>query len=212
MRDFEEGEGRIWPYLPAGDQFAAQRLAERAAMAEDTFGSEDASEFTFCLLTPGYTLEPVVVTLEAPVEIPDALQAVQEDRDPVHGRLYPALVVVDPQPAQSYGVLLALPAWPSPEAFICFSLLDVDDRLFVVSAPLVASRERLLELAELEPAELYDVYVGGSPTPMVEAEEVDLVRGMCIFCYPRQVLPGPYFHLTESLLSSAAWERDPSLP
>ncbi|CAE7947003.1 unnamed protein product, partial [Symbiodinium sp. KB8] len=212
VRDFEEGEGRIWPYLPAQDQFAAQRLAERTAMDEETLGSEDASEFTFCLLTPGYTLEPVVVNLVAPVGIPDALQAVQEERDPVHGRLYPALVVVDPQPAQGYGVLLALPAWPSPEVFICFSLLDIDDRLFVTSAPLVASRERLLELAELEPAELYDVYVGGSPTPMVEAEEVDLVRGMCIFCYPRHVLAGPYFHLTESLLSSAAWERDPSLP
>ena len=212
VRDFEEGEGRIWPYIPAQDQFAAQRLAERTAMDEETLGSEDASEFTFCLLTPGYTLEPVVVSLVAPVEIPDALQAVQEDRDPVHGRLYPALIVVDPQPAQGYGVLLALPAWPSPEVFICFSLLDIDDRLFVASAPLVASRERLLELAELEPAELYDVYVGGSPTPMVEAEEVDLVRGMCIFCYSRHVLPGPYFHLTESLLSSAAWERDPSLP
>ncbi|CAE7564448.1 unnamed protein product [Symbiodinium necroappetens] len=183
-----------------------------AAMDEDTLGSEDASEFTFCLLTPGYTLEPVVVNLSAPVEIPDALQVVREDREPVRGRLYPALVVVDPQPAQGFGVLLALPAWPSPEVFICFSLLDIDDRLFVASAPLVASRERLLELAELEPAELYDVYVGGSPTPMVEAEEVDLVRGMCIFCYPRHVLPGPYFHLTESLLSSAAWESNPSLP
>ena len=81
-RDFEEGEGRVWPFLPAGDQFALQRLAERAEMDEDTLESEEASGFTFCLLTPGYIMEPVTVTLTAPVEVLEALDSVQTERDP----------------------------------------------------------------------------------------------------------------------------------
>ncbi|CAE7876696.1 unnamed protein product [Symbiodinium microadriaticum] len=211
-RDFEEGEGRVWPFLPAGDQYAMQRLAERAEIEEDTFQSEEASDFTFCLLTPGYVLEPVVVTLTAPIEVPEALDAVQTERDQVRRRLYPSLVVVGPQPAQGFGVLLALPVWTSPEVFICFSLLDIDDRLFTAPVPAVVSRERLLEIAALMPAEHFDVYVGGSPTPMLDEQEADMMRGMCVFFFPRHVLPGPYFNLTESLLSSTVWESEPSIP
>ena len=211
-RDFEEGEGRIWPYLPAGDQYAMQRLAERAETEEDTFQSEGASDLTFCLLTPGYILESVVVTLTAPVEIPEALDAVQMERDQVRRRLYPSLVVVEPQPVQGFGALLALPAWTSPEVFICFSLLDIDDRLFAAPVPAVVSRERLLEIAVLTPAEQFDVYVGGSPTPMLEGQEVGMMRGMCVLFFHRHVLPGPYFNLTESLLSSTVWESEPSIP
>ena len=211
-RDFEEGEGRIWPFLPAGDQFALQRLAERAEMDEDTLESEEASDFTFCLLTPGYTLESVTVTLTAPVEVPEALDSAQAERDPVRHRLFPSLVVVGPQPTQSFGILLALPAWTSPEVFICFSLLDIDNRLFAAPVPVVVSREPLLELAALEPAEQYDVYVGGSPTPLLNDQEVGMMRGMCVFFFHRHVLPGPYFNLAETLLMSSPWESSPSLP
>ena len=212
VRDFEEGEGRAWPYLPAGDPFAEQRLAERAEMEDEEFVSEVEAEFTFCLLSPGLTSEPVVVSLATPTEIPDALQAVQDAREPERSQPFPMLVVLDPQPTQTFGVLLALPTWADQEIFVGFSLLDIDDRLFTALVPPVASREQLLEIAGLVPTELFDIYVEGGVTPLLFAEEVTLTCGACIFCLHRDTLPGPYFHLAKTLFSSASWETDPSLP
>ena len=64
----------------------------------------------------------------------------------------------------------------------------------------------------LEPAEQYDVYVGGSPTPLPNGQEVGMMRGMCVFFFHRHVLPGPFFNLAETLLMSETWESNPSLP
>ena len=211
-RDFVEGEGRVWPFLPAHDPHALQRIAERAEDEAQTLGSEEAAEFTMCLLTPGYVMEEVVITLVPPAEVPEALQLTQDARDQVRRRLFPSLTVVDPQPSQGYGVLIALPGWATPETVICFSLLDVDERLFAASVPAVASRERLLAVAELSPPDLYDVYLEGSPTPMQDGEEAPMAPGICVFCMNRHELPGPYFHLPETLLTSMAWDDHPALP
>ncbi|OLP86374.1 hypothetical protein AK812_SmicGene32531, partial [Symbiodinium microadriaticum] len=211
-RDFVEGEGRVWPFLPAHDPHALQRIAERAEDEAQTLGSEEAAEFTMCLLTPGYVMEEVVITLVPPAEVPEALQLTQDARDQVRRRLFPSLNVVDPQPSQGYGVLIALPGWATPETVICFSLLDVDERLFAASVPAVASRERLLAVAELSPPDLYDVYLEGSPTPMQDGEEAPMAPGICDFCMNRHELPGPYFHLPETLLTSMAWDDHPALP
>ncbi|CAE7285354.1 unnamed protein product, partial [Symbiodinium necroappetens] len=211
-RDFVEGEGRVWPFLPAHDPHALQRIAERAEEEAQTLDSEEAAEFTMCLLTPGYLMEEVVIALVPPAEVPDALQLTQDARDPVRRRLFPSLTVVDPQPSQGYGVLIALPGWATPEVVICFSLLDVDERLFAASVPAVASRERLLAIADLSPPDLYDVYLEGSPTPMQVGEEAPMALGLCVFCMNRHELPGPYFHLPETLLTSMVWDDNPALP
>ncbi|CAE7307735.1 unnamed protein product [Symbiodinium necroappetens] len=211
-RDFEEGEGRVWPYIPATDPYALQRIAEREEDEAQALESEEASDFTMCLLTPGYVLEAVVITLEPPVEVPEAVQITQDARDQVKRRLFPSLTVVNPQPVQGFGVLIALPGWATPETIVCFSLLDIDDRLFAAPVPAVASRERLLAIAKLSPPELFDVYLEGSPTPMQEAEEANMALGICIFCLHRHVLPGPFFHLAETLLTATVWEDNPAIP
>ena len=47
-REFLEGEGRLWPYVPAADQFAIQRAAERD-QTTDAASTDGESDFTFFL-------------------------------------------------------------------------------------------------------------------------------------------------------------------
>ena len=211
LRDFEEDAGRLWPYLPADDPFALQGVLNRAADDQELEEGE-AHEFAMGLLTPGYAVELVLLTLTAPVELADALMAAQESRDQVHARLFPWLIPVEPQPAQGYGLLLALPAWAVHDTIICVDSTCIDERLFATGAPTVATREGLLDLASLAPHDHFEVYVGESHVPMQAREEADMRLGLCIFFTPRHVLPGPFFWLPESLLASAVWDEDPAIP
>ena len=208
VRDFELNEGRDWPYLPAGDPYAQQRLDDGQVESDDELVT-GGRLFTSYLLTPGYVVEPVRIALDAPAEVHEVVQLIQVARDQVYARLFPEIIVIDPQPSQGYGLFATLPAWATSEMVVCFDLVEVDNRLFVTSAPGVATRGTLLDLAGLHQHELYDLYVGESPHPMGPADETDLHRGLCLFVVGRHSLPGPYFRLHQTLLSSAVWEDDP---
>ena len=212
IRDFMEDDGRPWPYLPADDPFALQGVLDRNAEENQGLEVGVGATFVMCLLTPEYRAEQVSLNLVAPVSIEDAFLAVQESRDPIRARLFPWLVLIDPQPAQGFGILLALPGWAVHDTVVCFDTSDIDGRLFVAGAPIVATRNTLLDIACLSPHELFDVYVGASPVPMHADDETDLHRGLCVFFTHRHDLPGPFFQLHESLLTSEVWDVDPVIP
>ncbi|CAE7882308.1 unnamed protein product [Symbiodinium microadriaticum] len=212
IRDFVEADGRPWPYVPADDQFAIRGIAARLEAEEEGLQMEVGTDITFCLLTPDYSAEHVVLSLTAPLEVADALLAVQESRDPIRARLFPWIIPIDPQPSQGYGILLALPGWATNDVVACMDTSAIDDRLFVVGVPAVASRETLLDIAGLPQHDRFDVYVGTSHVPLQAGEEVDMQCGLCVFFIHRHDLPGPYFRLHATLLSSHVWEDAPLIP
>ena len=176
-REFLEGEGRLWPYVPATDQFAVQRAAERD-QTTDAASTDGESDFTFFLHKLDFVPETVVLSLVPPIEVYDALEQLQEVRDQAHRHLYPSLVVADPQPHQGSGVVLALPAWVEHDTVVIFDLAEYDGRQFASSAPAMASKAVLLQLCEVE-LDRADVYIGNSNVPLAE-ETVPLWTGVCV--------------------------------
>ena len=47
---------------------------------------------------------------------------------------------------------------------------------------------------------------------MQDDEVADLFHASCIFFVPRHELPGPYFHLSEVLLTAHLWAEEPDIP
>ena len=208
VRDETEDAGGIWPYLPATDEFAA-------ATAHMQTSDEEAAErhrLLFVVLTPGYNNVVVPELLPAPIEIPDALQAVNMQRDPVQTRLFPYLGVVCPQPSNAYGTLYALPLWAAAEPFACFNLVQWDGRFYVECVPRQADRDTLLRLADIDLGARVHIFVGGAVEPLAPDQQVELVPGVCLFYQPMHLLPAPIFHLTDTLLSELQWQDDPPLP
>ncbi|OLQ00794.1 hypothetical protein AK812_SmicGene16487 [Symbiodinium microadriaticum] len=208
VRDETEDAGGIWPYLPATDEFAA-------AAAHMQTSDEEAAErhrLLFVVLTPGYNNVVVPVLLPAPSEIPDALQAVNMQRDPVQTRLFPYLGVVCPQPSNAYGTLYALPLWAAAEPFACFNLVQWDGRFYIECVPRQADRDTLLRLADIDLGARVHIFVGDAVEPLAPDQQVELVPGVCLFYQPMHLLPAPIFHLTDTLLSELPWQDDPPLP
>ena len=209
LRDFAAQEGRDWPALPADDPFAGR---EDPRLRGEIVDEAAPAPFTFGILIPGYVTETVAVELAPPLEVAEALRLLSLEREQVQARVYPRLVAVSPQPAQSYGLVMALPVWAEDEVFVCLDLLDVDYRLYVESAPTSADKARLLRLAGLPEQAPVDVYIGESAVPLQPAEEAALFQGLCVFFTPQHDLPGPFFWLEETLLSSDPWEVHPDIP
>ena len=118
----------------------------------------------------------------------------------------------DPLTSNTYGLLFALPGWAGSEQVACFDLTEVDGRLFADNVPLVTNKLALLRLAALPPDSAVDVYIGSSAVPVGPDEEVELRQWTCLFFVPSFDLPGPYFWLPDTLLSSASWMPDIVLP
>ena len=211
-RDFVEDDGRPWPYVPSDDPFALQGVLNQDDDLEHDMEVGVGATFVVGLLAPEYQIELVSLTLAAPVSLEEAFLAIQETRDPISARLFPWLILIDPQPAQGYGILLALPGWAAQDTVICLDSSGIDGRLFVAGAPVAADRGILLDLAGLSPHDIFDVYVGASPVAMREDAVADLHSGLCIFYTHRHALPGPFFQLRDTLLTSDVWEDDPAIP
>ena len=181
LRDFAAQEGRDWPALPADDPFAGR---EDPRLRGEIVDEAAPAPFTFGILIPGYVTETVAVELAPPLEVAEALRLLSLEREQVQARVYPRLVAVSPQPAQSYGLVMALPVWAEDEVFVCLDLLDVDYRLYVESAPTSADKARLLRLAGLPEQAPVDVYIGESAVPLQPAEEAALFQGLCFLHAP----------------------------
>ena len=204
-----EGEGRVWPFLPANDPYALQRAVDRDADTDNVL-SEAEADLTCFIHKIGYMPELVVLTMTSPAELPSVLAQANGLRDHTYQQAFPMLLPVDPQPAQGSVVLMAFPAWLSHDTCVCFDLSDFDGRQFAVSVPAHATRTVLLQLCELDP-EAADIYLGSAHEPM-GLEELPLYHGMYVFVVQRHVLPGPYFHVQDTLLDARLWDEFPPIP
>ena len=208
-RDHQLEQGRPWPTLLADDEHA---IANAACETSTDEGSGDGVVFTVGILIIEHDIESVQVRLEAPATIADLLGQLTLRRDQDKGRAFPLLQVVEPQPSDEFGLVIALPGWALQECAVCYDLTEVHGRLFVDIAPVSATREGLLNLAALSQGHEVDVYVGNSVEPLLEQTVADIRPGVCIFFIPRFELPGPYYRLAHTLQNPATWAAAPLLP
>ena len=209
LRGLERHEYRPWPRLPAADQFTDTERQLGPDIAQE---GEAPSPFVFGILTPGYALETVEVSLVPPAEVPVALAALSQARDQIQARLFPVLTPVQPMPSPNYGLVIAMPAWAHMDVGLCMDLQDIDGRLYVELGPTVADKATLLKLVGLPEEAPIDIYLGAESVPLPDHEARDLYHGMSVFFVPRHALPGPYYNLVDVLLSSYAWDEDAYTP
>ena len=208
LRDMPGPAAGTWPTVPATDDSALQRAVEHTVAD----ASEEGQLLSVGLLSIGFDIEEVALTLTAPTTIEELCAQVALHRDPVQGRVLPLLRAVEPQPSNTYCLLFALPGWAASEHVACFDLSEVDGRVYAENVPLVASRRALLRLAALPPDSAVDIYIGSSAVPVEAEGEFDLQQWTCLFFVPSFELPGPYFWLQDTLLTSVSWMPEVVFP
>ena len=166
---------------------------------------------TFAVLVVDAILERVEVVLECPSTVAQAQQLVDEARDHTRSLLYPHLVEVVPQPRETWGTFLAVPAWCDNEALVVFDLTDLDGRFFAYSVPRVASRAQLFSIAGVDPSPNIMIYAFGHPAPL-EDEELHVFMGGCIFFVPRWLPARIGYGLPWMLRTPQIWNQAAILP
>ncbi|CAE7717956.1 abcF4 [Symbiodinium sp. CCMP2592] len=209
LRAYELHDRRPWPTLPAND--APEALTD-PILQQEHMDLDPAQDFTFAILTTGYKVETVTLTLSAPVDVADALALLNDERDQVHARLFPRLLDVRPMPSPHFGLVLATPAWSDADVCLCIDLQEIDGRLYADLGPAHATRATLLQFVGFRAEDPIDVYVGASPDPLPPHEQAELHQGMCLFFTPQHALPGAYYHLADILLSADSWHDHPYVP
>ncbi|CAE7867257.1 unnamed protein product, partial [Symbiodinium necroappetens] len=132
---------------------------------------------TFLLFVPDAMHEVVQVTLEAPCSVDTALQSIVDAASAERYRFFSRHVVVDPQPSQHWGAILALPAWTDDEPVAVLDLLHVDGRCFATYLPNPFNRTQALYAARLPVDYPVEVFAFGWHTPMQPRDRVDMVEG-----------------------------------
>ena len=209
VRDDVEAAGGVWPYLPADDPYAQERLA----LAHDIhLDAEATCSLVFVILIPAVVNETVTVQLTLPATVDDAIDAVANARDRSLQQLFPHLGDVQPQPLLDFGTLYALPEWCPDENAVCFNLVGWDGRFYVTIQPPRSTKEAIVQHAGILMPDAVNVFVNTSSDPLADDVWVDLPPGSCVSFYSRHVLPGPYFLLHDMLLSADTWPADPVIP
>ena len=154
--------------------------------SEDDDSQEEAQEFgsfvdvAFYLLTPGYTVEQVDMSIVVPQLVADVLDLVQTCRLAEGRQKFPVLVPVEPQPDPGWGVLLALPAWLRHRTVICLDLSLFDGRIISADVPAILDFHVLCESAGLSPHAGVDIYLPGEQEPLLRGADCLLWTGACV--------------------------------
>ena len=166
---------------------------------------------TFAILVVDAVLERVEVVLECPSTVAQAKQLIDDARDHDRSLLYPHLVEVVPQPCETWGTFLAVPAWCDNEALIVFDLTDFDGRFFVDSVPWVANRAQLFSIAGVDLSPNILIYAFGHPAPL-DDEDLHVYMGGCIFFVPRWLPARIGYGLPWMLRTPRIWNQAAVLP
>ena len=169
-------------------------------------------DLSFYLLTPDYTFEQLDLSVVLPQALWDVLEVVQTCRQAERASLFPNLIPVVPQPDPGWGILIAVPAWPSPRAIICCDLSFYDGRIIAVCVPRRADSRLLCELVGLSPLAEVDIYLPYELVPLRRGDECDLTSGNLVtFLRPGSQRP-PTFDIHVMLSSHLGWEHSSFFP
>ncbi|OLQ07506.1 hypothetical protein AK812_SmicGene9087 [Symbiodinium microadriaticum] len=131
----------------------------------------------FLVLAQDYTAELVEARMPVATQPAVALLYASRARASRDRERFPVLCAVDPQPLGSQAILLALPLWAPDGVVAAFDLTNVDGRLFALKIGNRATREGLLQAAELPNDPRFEVFVGNMPWPVPAATLVDVGQG-----------------------------------
>ena len=164
--------------------YAAQPPPDDEA-SNDPASSEEEELLRFLqimVLAFDHTPRVVEIALQMPSDVRSALNAVEFELEEEFFNCFSQLMPVFPQPAFSWGLVLALPSWAVEEPLSVFDLLAVDGRLFLVAMPPQFTRASLLHKAGYDPSDDIFVYPYGRATPMNDHETVPLqLQGLIHF-------------------------------
>ncbi|CAE7543989.1 Kcnh2 [Symbiodinium sp. KB8] len=184
----------------------------------DDDSQEDVQEFgsfvdvAFYLLTPGYIVEQVDMSIVVPQLVGDVLDLVQTCRLAEGRQKFPVLVPVEPQPDPGWGVLLALPAWLRHRTVICLDLSLFDGRIISVDVPANLDFHVLCESAGLSPHAGVDIYLPGAQEPLLRGADCLLWTGACVAFRRPGARRHVGFDLEAMLATRAGWEHSPVFP
>ncbi|OLQ14020.1 hypothetical protein AK812_SmicGene1973 [Symbiodinium microadriaticum] len=201
--------GAPWPHPPFRWQALPPAPVDDAD-DEDMLEGSSLVDVTFVLLTPGYTLERVDLTMLIPQSLQDAVDLLQTCRQMDRRELFPQLVEVRPQMATGWGLFLALPEWMQHSIVVCFDLSLLDGRVFAEKVPAQVDLWTLLSLADLPFDSEVDVHVPDFHGPLPRGADCEVYMGCCIMFLPRGEQP-LYLDLMRMLRSVDDWNTGPGI-
>ena len=210
-RDATRQLGGEWPFPPF-------RWPINLLVDEDDGNEVDVQEFgsfvdvAFYLLTPGYVVEQVDMSIVVPQLVGDVLDLVQTCRHPEGRQKFPALIPVDPQPDPGWGVLLAVPAWVQSRTVVCLDLSLFDGRLLAADVPSHLDFHVLCESAGLSHRAEVDIFLPGDQEPLVRGADCVVWTGACITFTRTGARRHAGFDLSAMLATRAGWEYSPMFP
>ena len=166
----------------------------------------------FCILVPEYQPEHVALCIEVPQPEPQAIQSLQEARDPHRCELFPDLVPVQPQPGVRWCTFLALPAWVRDTVIVCFDAYALDGRIFACRVPGLVDVSFLLEIAGFRPSSEVNVLHPRTRLPLAQGVEVALSTGDCVTFWPRRRYHEPLISFRDMLGTHLPWASDAPFP
>ncbi|CAE7611352.1 unnamed protein product, partial [Symbiodinium sp. CCMP2456] len=199
--------GGVWhPALPT---FLQEFFLPADDVASDVSADEGLqTAWVSCVvLKLDYVPEKVTVAVHIPCTQPELEHALQDARDPLMRRLFPALTAVLPQPRSGFAVFVAQPSWNTLGNVDCFELEGVDHRLFAAFSPGYVTRSEICELADVPPIWGVQVWAGPDMVRLLDEELIHVFPGMLI-CF---TLPGrlpPVAHTLGVLLLDPELWRD----
>ncbi|CAE7939157.1 Cacna1h, partial [Symbiodinium sp. KB8] len=199
----------------------ADRVAPMADSQEDDVDtrsiepSVDAPSDVHCsflILAVDTTPKQVHIAIEFPCTVVDALDAVAFELDDAFSKVYSRLAGVQPQLSEAWGACIAVPTWAIHEPIGVLDLRQLDGRIFACVLPANLTRQRLLDLADVDPEANPAIYAFGRHSPLEGDTEIPLLTHGSIVFLPA----GSPFHpcglLTDMLQDRLNWLPDPFIP
>ena len=210
-RDSARLLGTEWPLPPYLWPLEHEETEDAASGATGTL-EEGLYDLSFYLLTPDYTVEQLDLSVVLPQELWEALDLVQMCRQAARAASFPSLLPVVPQPDPGWGLLLAVPEWPTTQVFVCCDLSFYDGRIIAVCAPPRADSYLLCELVGLAPRAEVDIYLPYATVPLRRGEDCDLASGNLITFLRPGSRRYPTFDIHVMLSSHLGWEHSSPFP
>ena len=203
--------GMEWPFPPYAwpFEFALDDDSDSQLLAVEEGRLYDLS---FYLLTPDYTFEQLDLSVILPQVLWEVLDLIQTCRQPERAAYFPCLIPVVPQPDPGWGILLAVPEWPSHKVFVCCDLSFYDGRIIAVCLPRLVDTHTLCELVGLSPHAEADIYLPYGNVPLRSGEEFELTSGHLVTFLRPGARRHPSFDIHVMLSSHLGWEHSPSFP
>ena len=184
---------------------------------EQDIDIEDASEqihAMMILLTPQYTADVVVIHLDAPATIQEALDEMEDIRFADRRRRFPTVLPAVPQLTRRFAVFVALPAWSDGLSTIVADCRSFQHSVYAARVTPVASRESLLALTEIPVSQWDEVHVvvGHADRPLAVGQNTQVADGWTVFFWPASSHGERGPNLADMLSSSQGWEVDAPVP